>query len=809
MAIIIICIDNCFLPIYHIPLVEERYRRQTLSPIAAVPVCPVFKLSRTKRYVDMKIRKRNIALMVLCAALAQKIYAQGISRDGASGEDIETIVVTATRTEKPLAEVPATVTVIDSERAQREIANNISQLVRYEPGVSVSGGGRYGLNGFTIRGITGDRVLTLVDETPTADEFSFGPFMSSRRNFVDIDVLKSVEIVRGPGSSAFGSNAIGGVVNFVTKDPIDYLHNSNLAGSVRVGYHSVDASTNSTAMLALGDPALSAMLLVTHRDFAETKNFFDGDNTSGPGRRAINPQDAENLNLFAKLVWAPGDKQSVTLTAERFQGDTETDVLSLAGTVSRGSRRLSERGIDERTRNRLSLRYRLAADNALFDDLSLLLYGQKSLTEQRTFQVQAISGPRFRGTVDRTRRSTYEQQNIGFRLQMDKSFALAGTRQRLSYGADYDLSESETLQLSRTLSRADGRSVRERVPFPSRGFPISEYSGRGLFIQNDIEFPGARLSLIPALRYDTFKLKPEADRIYREGNPGGSEPVGFDESQLSLKFGGLYRFTDDWSLFAQYAEGFRAPPLDAINTGFTNLAGGYTALSSPNLRPEAAESLEAGIRYGSDNLDFDAVVYRNDYEDFIQALAPRGFNPATRLREFQAINLPNARISGVELRARVDLSLFGPAFAGWQSRLAYARAEGENRRNRQPINSIDPQQLVLGVAYDAADGRWGAESVLTLTAGKDAKDIDTSTLGRGRPVTIAPFTPSGYALFDLIGYYNFGANLRLNIAVYNLTDKRYFTWGNDLTLPANSPQARIDRLSAAGRNFAATLKYSF
>lgn len=165
--------------------------------------------------------------------------------------------MSATRTEKLVSDVANTVSVIDADQIEREIANGIDDLIRYEPGVSVSGGGRFGLNSFSIRGVGGDRVLMLVDSTPTADEFSFGPFLSSRRDFVDIGALKSVEVVRGPGSSVYGSNAIGGVVNFITKNPIDYLGDKAFAGSAKLGFSSVDQSTNTTVTAAFGNQTWS------------------------------------------------------------------------------------------------------------------------------------------------------------------------------------------------------------------------------------------------------------------------------------------------------------------------------------------------------------------------------------------------------------------------------------------------------------------------------------------------------------------------------------------------------------------------
>lgn len=736
-------------------------------------------------------------------AVAMSVAAISPADSAQQSDQHDTVIVTATRTEKTLADVPATVSVIDAEQIEREISNNIRDLVRYEPGVSVAGGGRFGLSGFTIRGIGGDRVLTLVDSTPTADEFSFGPFLSSRRNSVDIDALKSVEIVRGPSSSSFGSNAIGGVVNFVTKDPIDYLDGKSFAGSAKATYSSVDDSNNVTVLSAMGNSVLSAMLVATRRDFSETETYFS-DNQLGADRLSQNPQDGDNNNIFAKVVYNPTDRQSLSLIAERFTGDTDTNVLSAANTFSRGVLTQSQQGLDERTRERVSLDYRVNTQLGLFDELSVLAYAQESDAQQLTLteRVSAVSG-----IQDRERSSIYIQENVGLRLQFDKRVDLGRTQHLISYGLDYDKSDTETRRDGSTINRATGSQAIEFSSFPTRDFPISQYTSQGFFLQDDIKLLGDRLSIIPALRYDSFELEPEADPIYLAGNPGSPLPQGFDESELSVKLGVLYDLTDSWSMFAQYAEGFRAPSLDAVNVGFTNFAGGYTAIPNSDLKPEKGEGVELGFRHNGEFLKFDAVAYRNDYTDFIETLSVRGFNPVTRLLEFQARNLPEAKIEGFELKLLADLSGISERLTGFKARAAYAYANGVNIEDDTPINSIDPQQLVFGVAYSSRNDHWGLEGVLTLSERKDANDIDASSLQTQGGELVEPFETPGFGILDLIGYYNVSDALRLNWGVFNAADKHYFSWSEEFV--QNPQTANFDRLSEVGRNYSVSIKYTF
>lgn len=722
-------------------------------------------------------------------------------------DSAETIIVTATRTEKSITDVANTVSVIDAQQMERQIANNISDLVRYEPGVSVDGGGRFGLSGFAIRGIGGDRVLTLVDSTPTADEFSFGPFLSSRRNFVDLDMLKTVEIVRGPGSSVYGSNAIGGVVNFITKDPIDYLDDdNNFGGSIKLGSSSVDDSFNTTALAAFGGEVWSGMIVGTLRDAAQRETFFDDGALTGRERRSENPQDAQSTNLFAKFVYKPSDAQRLAIVLERFDSETETDALSTAGVVSRGVLISSQRGIDERIRERVSLDYSIDMASVVADTLSVLAYLQTSEADQTTL-TERVSPP---ATVqDRFRRSSYQQENVGFRLQLGKVVDTGSVTHRFSYGVDYDKSDSETLREGNTTNRTDGSPVREFSNFPTRDFPNSQYTSVGVFAQDEIAFMDGKLKIIPSIRYDSFDLEPSAAAgdIFFLGNPGAPQPEGYDESEVSIKLGAIYEFNDSWSAFAQFAEGFRAPPLDSINIGFTNFAGGYTTLPNPDLLPETVESIELGIRKSGEYGHFDFVVYQNDYDNFIESLAVKGFNLQTFLLEFQARNLSQARIQGFELKANYDIGAWLPALKGFKMRAAYAYAEGEETDTNIPINTINPQQLVLGVGYFPDSKKWGVESVLTLVDRKDAKDIDASSLQSDGTPEVLPFEAPGYGVIDVIGHYQLTDKARFNLGIFNLTDKKVTSWSTELV--QNPQRANFDRLTQAGRNYSVTFKYDF
>ncbi len=742
--------------------------------------------------------KKTIILSALSLGIFTTLQTHA---DEEESYELEKVTVTANRTAKHLDEITNKASVITAEEIEQYSHRNIRDLVRYEPGVTVSGSGRFGLTGFNIRGIGGDRVLTLIDGAPIADEFSFGPNLAARRNYIDVDALKAVEIIRGPASSLYGSNAIGGLVTFITKDPNDYfLGDRRHYTSIKSSHDTVDSSFDNTFTYAVGGDRLQGMFIGTYRTGNETENYFTNDTSTGPTRKAANPIDNNEINLLGKLVYQASEDHEFKLTLENYQADTDTKVLTQAGSVVFGTTKQSVRSADTRDRQRWALEYTGTAATTVFDEVHINLYRQNSESEQKTFEDRLTASQM---NQLRTRDSFYEQDNFGLKVNFIKDFNTAITQQWV-YGFDYDMSDIKTLRLGQTVDTDTNEQVPEFSNFPTRDFPNSEYESYGLFVQNELSFMNGRLLLVPSIRYDHFDLNPKVDDIYLSGNTGSPSPAAYSESEFSSKLGGIFRFNDQWSLFAQYAEGFKAPPIDAVNTGFTNFAGGYTTLPNPDLNPESSATTEIGLRFKGDIHQFELSAYRSEYDDFIESLAALGFNPVTQLLEFQARNLDEAVIDGFEVRGFVDLNSW---VEGLHLQYAYAHSDGEDKTTNLPINSVQPESFVAGLGYDAASGTWGSEFILTVNDRKT--DIDATGIQPSDPQApaVQAFNTPGFSTYDWVGYYNFNRNVKINWGIFNLADKQYWQWNDVLLQAANSNQ--IPRLTQPGRHASITLKVEF
>lgn len=221
------------------------------------------------------------------ALLAGMLATPALAQDGDPLVVVDprgTITVSATRVPQKIDEVPATVSVITDRQIADQLASDIKDLVRFEPGVSVrraptrfgaaSGAtGRDGNAGFNIRGLEGNRVLIQVDGVRVPDGFDFGAQSAGRGDYLDIGLVKSVEILRGPASALYGSDGLAGAVSFVTSDPVDFLRDGKqIAGLGRVAYDSADRQFSETAILAARSGDWSALVAYTRRDGHELDN---------------------------------------------------------------------------------------------------------------------------------------------------------------------------------------------------------------------------------------------------------------------------------------------------------------------------------------------------------------------------------------------------------------------------------------------------------------------------------------------------------------------------------------------------------
>jgi len=749
-----------------------------------------------------------VLLLGAASSGAQDTTPTGLGHTSPGGTILDSITVIATRGEHSVAEVPGTVTVIDAQRVDDVLMRDLRDLVRYEPGVYVENSAtRLGLGAFNIRGIGGNRVLTRIDGVPAAESFEFGHFEVPQFT-LDLDAVDRVEILRGPGSSLYGSDALGGVVSFATRDPLDLLTagRSSFLG-LATSWDSRRAATGAAATVAGGGGTWQALATLNASSGGERANQGSVA-TRDATRSAPNPQDYRSLGFLGKVVHQASEQSEYELALEVFAHDNDTALLSDLGRTDLGAvfgfgpevtylvDKTTSTAQDEQARRRLSLEN--SRTGGALGNLLWRLYGQSTSTEQRTSEDRTTTlgggafGPLTTTEIRRTGLVTFEQETLGGELQAQRAFSLRAPL-LLTFGAAASWDRFDQLRDRRERDSTSGLELpsADGLVYPTKYFPPSRVLEAGLFAQAEISLANGRLTVVPGLRYDRMELAVDGnDPVFLTGNEGTPAPVELAAGALSPKLGLVLGLGARTSLHAQYARGFRAPPYSAVNSGFTHLAGGLTRLPNPALRPEESDGLELGLRLSTHRGSFNVTGFDNHYDGFIE-LVNLGRNPLTGLVEFQQRNLAAARIRGFE--AATDLH-FG---ARWYLRASLAWIEGEDRSRGVPLNSIEPPRLAAGLGRSSADRSWRTELAARLTAAKDPSDLDRS----GAP----QFATPAWEVVDFFTTHQLSPRLSLTGGFWNLTDATYWEWADARGQTADSPA--LDRFTAPGRSASLVLRY--
>lgn len=688
------------------------------------------------------------------------------------------VTATATRTDRAVDDVPATVTVVDSDQLRRTDARTLKDLLAGEVDVAVpssaprftaaGGTGRAGQEGLNIRGLQGNQVLMLVDGIRVPNAFSFGPFATGRGDYVDLDMLSSVDLLRGPSSSQYGSDGLGGALSLTTLRPQDLLKNDQtFAGTARVGYQSVDHSWSTSVALARRSGDLSGLLAVSHRRGHETDTQGTDDSRSTT-RTAPNPLDEQSTTWLGRLQWRASAAHHLGLTVEGRQREQQVDVLSaIATTPTPTSQTASLKTDDSLRRRRLSVDHRFeATEPGLLTQLASQLYWQDSRVSQSSAEDRALS-------ADRTRDNTYQERVVGFST-LGQARIDGRPHQRLSFGLD--------------ASQTDLHGVRDgTVPpfgetFPAKPFPDTRYRLAGAFVQGEIET--GQFSVLPALRFDHYSLKPSAN-----GFIGTAVPL--DDHAVTPRLGVIWRPNDHMAPYVQISRGFRAPTPDQVNNGFTNAASGYTSIGNPSLKAERARSLELGARGETGPVRWHLAAFDNRYQDFIsQQWVSGSFTPADPA-VFQYVNLAEARIRGAELRLEMS-----PA-TGWTAQFALAHARGDSTVDgvSTPLDSVAPLRSRLSLRHDS--GRWSVGGQWLHADAKPAHRLSDPGY----------FAPPASDVFDLQASLQLTPTLRLQAAVLNLLDETYWRWSDVQGLSSASPV--LAAYTAPGRSLQVSLRADF
>ena len=555
-----------------------------------------------------------------------------------ASDQLEAISRTATKTERWRYDTPDTVSHIGSEALEQNQVQKLSDVFKDVPGVTFSNGPRAVAEKPNIRGLGGDRILITVDGA--RQNFNSG---HKGRVFIETELLKAVDVLRGPGSAIYGSGAMAGVISMTTKDAADYLMPGEKFGvRVKAGYQDVNEDKLGTGIL-FGQSdfggGLDYILSGTRRSSDDIKLGED---------EILEDSASDTWAGLAKLNWTPTDNQRFTVSRQYSMDSGE--VPAQADEITSATAVLTDRET-EVTIDRLAYRY-ADPENAWLNFDAAVYNNAQTIREKRI----GTNNP----TVD-----VIDFNTRGLDLRNSTGvISEASPGQRLTYGVEYYQDEMESVK--------DGVS--------NRAFPDATAEFYGVYLQDEIELDS--WVIIPGLRYDHYES--ESDQPQVTGVATSTK-----ESQLSPKLGFIYKATQWMNLSFNYGQAFRAPSFQELYISGVHF-GANNFEPNPNLKPEhLVHGIELGMRIRQqdmqtqgDRLDCRTSVYYNEYEDFIDSTVTAA---ATR-----AENIGEARIQGMELESNyytpwIDAELNAAASVSF----------GEDLIDDEPLGNIPGHSLVL------------------------------------------------------------------------------------------------------------------
>ena len=747
----------------------------------------------------------------------------------------------------------------------KQMVSDESDLVRYDPGISVVEGGRSGSNGFTIRGVDKDRVAINVDglaqaESRSSEAFQelFGAYgnFNANRNTSEPENFSEVTINKGADSLKSGSGALGGAVNYKTKSASDYVseekpYHLGIKGGY-IGRNSQKFSSITAAGTWLG---LDALMVYTRRFGKETKNNSDAADTvitdnkqswnpnagstnygsRGVARSKPDPQDWVNKSTLFKLGYNFNDKNRIGWIYEDSRTDRTTTELSNMWAANWKGEALGDTRSrqDISYRKRIGFEYKNQLDQGPWDSLNL--HYDRQTIDMSTWTWDLPTDYASNGVNSDVYHMfrNIRQKNTQFGADAEKQIDFSKLVWAMQYGLGGSQNDNDNRDHSYWVRLYDPKyqtSNNQELTM----LVESSSKNRFAYWNNTFQFgDSSQYRLNAGLRYDNSSSKAKDNPNYTPAIRGQIPYLGSERKHSGFSYGlGLdWKFTPHLNLLAKYSTGFRAPTSDETWLLFPH--PDFYLKANPNLKAETAKNFELGLAGSGKAGNFKFSGFQTRYRNFIELtyMGVSSDNPnspnyapisdGTALVSspvWQNQNRSSAWAKGLEFNGTWNLDSIGlPQGTHAGINVSYIKGKAKQTNGQEtPINALSPWSAVYNLGYDAPSKRWGINAYLTHTAAKKPSDTVHSSDDLNNPWPFAKHSKA-YTLFDLTGYVNLGKYFTLRAGAYNIGNKKYYTWESLRSIREfgtvnrvdNKTHAGIERFTSPGRSYNFTLEAKF
>ncbi len=596
--------------------------------------------------------------------------------------------------EKVAIDTPQSVTVVEQEDIDRLQPQTIGEVLRAVPGVNVTGSDRLLGQSFNIRGIgapenagDGGRIIINVDGVQKFyEQYRLGSFFS------DPELYKRVEVLRGPAlSTLYGSGALGGVINFETKDASDFIAEGD-SGAMRM-----KTSWSSNGDGWLFSPVFAQRINPNAEVLVSGNYRFADPYEDGAGNEVIG-SNFEAWSGLLKGTFKVGQEGTLRASYQRWDSDLDDQQLSQTSTATFFG--LIDRHVIDQTAI-LSWEDPFS-DSDMLDVKASVSYSRTS-NEQRNADLRPSCSP---GSFAIVCDSDYAYETWQFNGQNTMEWSGANWENFLTVG-------SQTTYQTRVADAFLNDGTLLPVAFHPEGTDLKT----GLFVQNEFVW-NDRLTVIPGIRLDWHRLSPGDGLTYGTA----ATPITDDatDTAISPKIAAHYRFNDTVAIFGSIAHTERFPTIDEV---FSTTSSSASFLPSLSLEKEKSNNFEAGfalsgydLLQAGDATQVKVTGFYNDVTDLIKLDSPfaSGFND----REGY-VNVDEAEIYGFEIESAYDSDY---VFAN----AAYSYVIAKDKSDDSYLDTIAPHELALtlGGKLPQHDLRFGWRARFVAGPQDSARDSD-------------------------------------------------------------------------------------
>jgi len=678
--------------------------------------------------------------------------AAGVAQDGDTVRfpwifHLDSLEVTATRTARPVFLTPVSVSVVGAEQINRLAPRTVTDVLRSLPGVDVTGVGAQQPRP-VIRGLRGQRILLLQDglrlnNTRRQQDFGEVPAL------VDVENIERVELVRGPASVLYGTDALGGVINVITRRP----QADGLRGALSYQYGGA-MGLNRGALRAYRQSGRTGVDVAAHwrtaNDYEAPAGAF-GDIALGSAT-AVRNTGIEDKSAAARLSVEVADGHDVFVRGELYRAQEAGFGLVEPDSYAPGTARV-EITYPEQRFEKLTLGYEGLSLGSVADRLQLYTYLQSNEREL-AFDFFTGFGPTAPPGAGLTiKNENYTDMNtFGVRAEAKK---LLGSV-LVTYGVDGFRDSSENTDNSVTTVSGFGPPMVEQSAIPT--VPNATYRSVGGFAQAERQM--GRLTLIGGVRGQFIDAETKS-------TPGLTAPLEQrSRSTVVGSLNGVVELGEGWAAVASVGRGFRAPNLiEWFFQGPVPEAQAYQT-TNPDLEPETSISVDLGVRLRRNRVSLEAFAFQNTVKDGIRVEATG--DTIQGLAVYNSLNLDELRYRGLEVSGDVSLTRAIAVAGGYTHLNSEDVIEPDN-----PTGETYSNRIFGSVRVESARRPvWLQYHVRHNGEQKDV-DLTRNPLGAVLPSFTVQSIRAGVRPWREDGF-----SPRVTVSVENLTDALYAEFAN-------------------------------